>query len=179
MPRPRPLSATNMLFRHEGRFLPSSQLEGRAGHERRELSAGRASGTPPRLDDQTTRLKVCPAFHSGEPHSWRAPWLCCHKVVRELDKSKYSRQLSVSLQQQQHSISTQASTQRKQEVPRTTPPKITNMSEGNPVYGVGGTAKDGGLSTADTVKDGGPSEQEADASYAGDDGKKYEGCVYT
>ncbi|PIA98876.1 hypothetical protein CB0940_02443 [Cercospora beticola] len=30
------------------------------------------------------------------------------------------------------------------------------MSTGNPNYGVGGTAQDGGLSTADTVRDGGP-----------------------
>jgi hypothetical protein len=30
------------------------------------------------------------------------------------------------------------------------------MSTGNPNHNVGGTAQDGGLSTADTVKDGGP-----------------------
>ncbi|KAF2716433.1 hypothetical protein K431DRAFT_316557 [Polychaeton citri CBS 116435] len=37
--------------------------------------------------------------------------------------------------------------------------------KGNPAPGVGGTAQDGGLSTADTVADGGPSEQAPDASY--------------
>lgn len=44
------------------------------------------------------------------------------------------------------------------------------MSTGNPAPGVGGTAQDGGLSTADTVADGGPDAKEQDASFAGDDG---------
>ncbi|KAK5322104.1 hypothetical protein LTR70_003951 [Exophiala xenobiotica] len=43
---------------------------------------------------------------------------------------------------------------------------------GNPAPGVGGTAKDGGLSTGATVSDGGPNDSAADPSYAGDDGKK-------
>ncbi|KAF1982475.1 hypothetical protein K402DRAFT_397557 [Aulographum hederae CBS 113979] len=37
------------------------------------------------------------------------------------------------------------------------------MSTSNPAPGVGGTAKDGGLSTADTVADGGPSDQNLDS----------------
>lgn len=38
------------------------------------------------------------------------------------------------------------------------------MSTGNPNYNVGGTAKDGGVSTADTVRDGG-----SDGNRAGDE----------
>lgn len=51
------------------------------------------------------------------------------------------------------------------------------MSTNNPAPGVGGTAKDGGLSTAATVADGGPDSKQEDPSFAGDDGKTYEGCV--
>ncbi|KAF7197938.1 hypothetical protein HII31_00652 [Pseudocercospora fuligena] len=36
---------------------------------------------------------------------------------------------------------------------------------GNKNYGVGGTAKDGGLSTADTVADGGPDDPEKDGDF--------------
>ena len=36
---------------------------------------------------------------------------------------------------------------------------------GNPIYGVGGTAKDGGVSTAATVADGGPNDAEKDPTY--------------
>ncbi|EME47644.1 hypothetical protein DOTSEDRAFT_69561 [Dothistroma septosporum NZE10] len=36
---------------------------------------------------------------------------------------------------------------------------------GNPNRNVGGTAKDGGLSTADTVADGGPDDAEEDGEY--------------
>jgi len=36
------------------------------------------------------------------------------------------------------------------------------MSTANPAPNVGGTAKDGGLSTAATVADGGPSDQQPD-----------------
>lgn len=36
------------------------------------------------------------------------------------------------------------------------------MSTSNPAPGVGGTAKDGGLSTAASVADGGPSAQQPD-----------------
>lgn len=43
--------------------------------------------------------------------------------------------------------------------------------KGNPAPNVGGTAKDGGLSTGATVADGGPNDSAADPSYAGDDGK--------
>lgn len=41
------------------------------------------------------------------------------------------------------------------------------MSEGNPAYGVGGTAKDGGLSTAATVADEGPdaAQTQTDTAY--------------
>ncbi|KAK1072032.1 hypothetical protein LTR12_003436 [Friedmanniomyces endolithicus] len=39
------------------------------------------------------------------------------------------------------------------------------MSTSNPAPGVGGTAKDGGLSTAATVADGGPSGGEQDSQY--------------
>lgn len=46
------------------------------------------------------------------------------------------------------------------------------MSTSNPNRGVGGTAQDGGLSTADTVADGGPDGKEQDASYGGDEGSK-------
>ncbi|PSK55996.1 hypothetical protein B9Z65_4874 [Elsinoe australis] len=35
----------------------------------------------------------------------------------------------------------------------------------NPNYGVGGTAKDGDISTADTVADGGPDDGEADPDF--------------
>lgn len=49
------------------------------------------------------------------------------------------------------------------------------MSTGNPAPNVGGTAQDGGLSTAATVADGGPDSKQEDPSFAGDDGKKYEG----
>lgn len=49
------------------------------------------------------------------------------------------------------------------------------MSTSNAAPGVGGTAKDGGLSTAATVADGGPDSKQEDPSYAGDDGSKYEG----
>lgn len=52
------------------------------------------------------------------------------------------------------------------------------MSTSNPAPGVGGTAKDGGLSTADTVADGGPDNKQEDPSFGGDDGKKYEGYVF-
>ena len=52
------------------------------------------------------------------------------------------------------------------------------MSTENPNYNVGGTAKDGGLSTADTVADGGPDSKQEDPSYAGDDGSKYEGYIH-
>jgi len=45
------------------------------------------------------------------------------------------------------------------------------MSTSNPAPGVGGTAKDGGLSTADTVADGGPNDQAQDPSYAPPGGK--------
>ncbi|TKA25525.1 hypothetical protein B0A50_05386 [Salinomyces thailandicus] len=38
------------------------------------------------------------------------------------------------------------------------------MSTSNPAPGVGGTAKDGGLSTAASVADGGPSDQQPDNS---------------
>ncbi|RMZ02013.1 hypothetical protein D0862_06160 [Hortaea werneckii] len=38
----------------------------------------------------------------------------------------------------------------------------TTMSTSNPAPGVGGTAKDGGLSTAASVADGGPSAQQPD-----------------
>jgi len=37
---------------------------------------------------------------------------------------------------------------------------------GNPAPGVGGTAQDGGISTAATVADGGPSEPQADPNYS-------------
>lgn len=36
---------------------------------------------------------------------------------------------------------------------------------GNKVYGVGGTAKDGGASTADTVADGGPDGEEDSGTF--------------
>ena len=36
---------------------------------------------------------------------------------------------------------------------------------GNPARNVGGTAKDGGLSTGATVADGGPNDQKADPTY--------------
>ncbi|KAK4505757.1 hypothetical protein PRZ48_003722 [Zasmidium cellare] len=36
---------------------------------------------------------------------------------------------------------------------------------GNKNYGVGGTDKDGGLSTADTVADGGPDDEEEDGEF--------------
>ena len=39
------------------------------------------------------------------------------------------------------------------------------MSTSNPAPGVGGTAQDGGLSTAATVADGGPSGGEKDSQY--------------
>lgn len=39
------------------------------------------------------------------------------------------------------------------------------MSTSNPAPGVGGTAKDGGLSTAATVADGGPNDQNPDGQY--------------
>jgi len=39
------------------------------------------------------------------------------------------------------------------------------MSTSNPAPGVGGTAKDGGLSTAGTVSDGGPSGGEKDSQF--------------
>ncbi|KAL8856761.1 MAG: hypothetical protein Q9178_006598 [Gyalolechia marmorata] len=35
----------------------------------------------------------------------------------------------------------------------------------NPIYGVGGTAKDGGVSTAATVADGGPDDSKKDETY--------------
>ncbi|EMC96286.1 hypothetical protein BAUCODRAFT_24090 [Baudoinia panamericana UAMH 10762] len=43
------------------------------------------------------------------------------------------------------------------------------MSTSNPAPGVGGTAKDGGLSTAATVADGGPSGSKQDGQYLPED----------
>ncbi|TKA81757.1 hypothetical protein B0A55_01135 [Friedmanniomyces simplex] len=40
-----------------------------------------------------------------------------------------------------------------------------NAKTSNPAPGVGGTSQDGGLSTAATVSDGGPSEQAEDPDY--------------
>ncbi|TKA43715.1 hypothetical protein B0A55_13366, partial [Friedmanniomyces simplex] len=40
-----------------------------------------------------------------------------------------------------------------------------NAQTSNPAPGVGGTSQDGGLSTAATVSDGGPSEQAGDTDY--------------
>lgn len=40
-----------------------------------------------------------------------------------------------------------------------------NAGPGNAAPGVGGTAKDGGLSTAATVADGGPDDPKADPTY--------------
>ncbi|KAL8752094.1 MAG: hypothetical protein Q9184_005847 [Pyrenodesmia sp. 2 TL-2023] len=49
------------------------------------------------------------------------------------------------------------------------PSRTENTTQGakpdNPIYGVGGTAKDGGASTAATVADGGPDDSEKDETY--------------
>lgn len=42
---------------------------------------------------------------------------------------------------------------------------ISKAGKGNPAPGVGGTAKDGGLSTGATVADGGPDDGKADSTY--------------
>lgn len=49
------------------------------------------------------------------------------------------------------------------------------MSTSNQNYGVGGTAKDGGLSTADTVRDGGADggNRPEDSTYAPGKSSKY------
>ncbi|GAB7366434.1 hypothetical protein MBLNU230_g8231t1 [Neophaeotheca triangularis] len=49
------------------------------------------------------------------------------------------------------------------------------MSTNNPAPGVGGTAKDGGLSTAATVADGGPNDKEPDGQYLPEGVKSMEG----
>lgn len=41
----------------------------------------------------------------------------------------------------------------------------SNAGPGNPAPGVGGTAQDGGMSTAATVADGGPDDKAADPDY--------------
>merc|ERR1739841_5370 len=53
-------------------------------------------------------------------------------------------------------------------------PKYNNMSVGNPAPNVGGTAQDGGLSTADTVRDGGPDDKRVDAQYLPPGGESQE-----
>lgn len=42
---------------------------------------------------------------------------------------------------------------------------FSNAGRGNAAPGVGGTAQDGGMSTADTVADGGPSGKKSDADF--------------
>lgn len=44
-------------------------------------------------------------------------------------------------------------------------PRNRNAGPGNAAPGVGGTAKDGGLSTAATVADGGPNDAKKDETY--------------
>jgi len=46
-----------------------------------------------------------------------------------------------------------------------TEPERTEGKTSNSKYGVGGTAKDGGISTADTVADGGQDAPEEDGEY--------------
>lgn len=41
----------------------------------------------------------------------------------------------------------------------------SNAGPGNAAPGVGGTAKDGGMSTAATVADGGPDDEKADPDF--------------
>ncbi|KAE9379465.1 hypothetical protein N431DRAFT_460721 [Stipitochalara longipes BDJ] len=44
-------------------------------------------------------------------------------------------------------------------------PERTEGKTSNPKFGVGGTSKDGGMSTADTVADGGQDAPEEDGEY--------------
>jgi len=57
------------------------------------------------------------------------------------------------------------------------------MSTGNPAPGVGGTAQDGGLSTAATVSDGGPDVKRGDSQYLPPGGQSqeqsYQGGAHT